>query len=54
MAFQSGPEEPLCNPQKGWAEYKKDAAGWQVPVTESFPTLCKLQQIRIGLKLTVI
>lgn len=54
MAFQSGPEEPLCDQQKGWAEYKKDAPGWQVPVAESFPTLCEPQQIRAGLKLTVI
>ena len=52
MAFQSGPEEPLCNQQKGWGEYKKTMPGWQV--LEPFLTLCKRQQIRIEFKLTVI
>lgn len=42
MAFQSGPEEPLCNQQKGWAEYKKDTPGWQVPDNRSISNLVQM------------
>ena len=39
MAFQSGPEEPLCNQQKGWEEYKKNMPGWQVPDNRTISNL---------------